>query len=53
MTLHKWVEHNTKYSDVWPNISKKRPEDVPKDQESWRGVENKIKYFSEKSGKGD
>ena len=49
---NKWVEHNTKYSDVWPNISKARPEDVPKDQESWRGVENKIKYFSEKPGKG-
>ena len=50
---NKWVEHNTKYSNVWPNISKARPEDVPKDQERWRGVENKIKYFSEKPGKGD
>ena len=50
---NKWVEHNTKYSNVWPNISKLRPEDVPKDQKSWRGVENKIKYFSEKPGKGN
>ena len=49
---NKWVEHNTKYGNVWPNISKARPEDVPKDQESWRGIENKIKYFSEKPGKG-
>ena len=50
---NKWVEHNTEYSNVWSNISKARPEDVPKDQERWRGVENKIKYFSEKPGKGD
>ena len=50
---NKWVEHNTKYSNVWPNINKARPEDVPKDQENWRGVENKIKYFSEKPGKGN
>ena len=28
----KWVELNTKYSNVWPNITKRRPEDVPKDQ---------------------
>ena len=26
-----WVEHNTKYSNLWPNITKKRPEDVPED----------------------
>ena len=47
-----WVEHNTKYSDLWPNITKKRPEDVPQDQEKWRGVKGKLKYFSEKPGKG-
>ena len=47
-----WVEHNTKYSELWPNITKKRPEDVPQDQEKWRGVEGKLKYFSEKPGKG-
>ena len=49
----KWVEHNTKYGNIWPNIIKKRPEDVPKDEAKWRGVSNKIKYFSEKPGKGD
>ena len=48
-----WVEHNTKYSNLWPNITKKRPEDVPSDQEKWREVSNKTKYFSEKPGKGD
>jgi len=48
-----WVEHNKKYGDLWPNITKKRQDDVPKDQEKWRGVEGKLKYFSEKPGKGD
>ena len=49
----KWVELNTKYSNLWPNITKRRPEDVPKDQEKWRGVSDKLKYLSEKPGKGD
>jgi len=47
-----WVKHNTKYSDLWPNITNKRAEDVPQDQEKWRGVKGKLKYFSEKPGKG-
>ena len=34
-------------------IRKKRAEDVHQDQEKWRGVEDKLKYFSEKPGKGD
>tara|TARA_B100000427_G_scaffold170813_1_gene142018 strand:+ start:636 stop:977 length:342 start_codon:yes stop_codon:yes gene_type:complete len=44
---------NTKFSEIWPNITKKRPNDVPIDQEKWRGVKDKIKYLSEKPGKGD
>ena len=48
-----WVKINTKYSELWPNITKKRPEDVPKDHEKWRGVVGKLKYLSEKPGKGD
>ena len=48
-----WVTLNTKYSEMWPNISKKREEDVPQDQEKWRYVKNKLKYFSEQPGKGD
>ena len=48
-----WVELNTKYSKLWPNITKRRAADVPKDQEKWRGVKDKLKYFSEKPGKGD
>ena len=52
-TAKDWVELNTKYSEIWPNITKRREEDVPKDQEKWRSVKNKLKYFSEKPGKGD
>ena len=48
-----WVKINTKYSELWPNITKKRMEDVPKDHEKWRDVPDKLKYLSEKPGKGD
>ena len=48
-----WVEHNTKYANLWPNITKKREEDVPQDQEKLRSVKGNIKYLSEKPGKGD
>ena len=48
-----WVGHNTKFSNLWPNITRKKPEDVPQDQEKWREVEGKFKHFSEKAGKGD
>ena len=47
------VKLNTKYSEMWPNITKRREDDVPKDQEKWRDVKNKLKYLSEKPGKGD
>ena len=49
----KWVELNTKYSEAWPNITKKRDKDVPVDQEKWRNISGKLKYLSEKPGKGD
>ena len=48
-----WVEINTKYSEVWTNITKRRIEDVPSDESKWRNVQNKLKYLSEKPGKGD
>ena len=48
-----WVEHNKKYSENWPNITKKREDDVPKDEKKWRDVKDKLKYFSEQPGKGD
>ena len=49
----KWVELNKKYSEAWPNITIKRKNDVPKDQEKWRDVKNKLEYFSKQPGKGD
>ena len=51
--VSKWLEINKKYSEIWPNISKKRIDDVPSDQNEWREVKDKFKYFSEKPGKGD
>ena len=44
---------NTKFSNLWPNITKMRPEDVPADADNWHGIEGKIKHLSEKPGKGD
>ena len=51
--MNQWVELNNKYSSTWPNITKKREADVPKDQEKWRETSNKLKYLSEKPGEGD
>ena len=48
-----WLEINNKYSQLWPNITIRRPEDVPKDNEKWRGVSDKLKHLSERPGKGD
>jgi ferredoxin len=40
-----WLEHNQKYSKIWPSIVKKK--DSPEDAQSWIGVENKLeKYFN-------
>ena len=50
---NKWVEINTKYSRTWPNITKKREQDVPSDHLKWKDVADKLKYLSEKPGKGD
>jgi ferredoxin len=51
--VSRFVELNEKYSATWPNITKKRLSDVPTDQEKWRNVEGKLKYLSEKPGRGD
>ncbi len=48
-----WLNINKKYSEVWPNITQKRSEDVPQDEKTWRDKKDKIKYLSEKPGKGD
>ena len=48
------LEINTKWSEIWPQITEARPDDVPKDAADWDGVENKFQdYFSEEPGTGD
>ena len=45
----KWLEVNKKYSNLWPNINKKK--EPPKDSEKYKNEKNKYeKYFSEKPG---
>ena len=42
----KWLELNTKYSEIWQNINKKK--DPLKDHEKYKDEENKFeKYFKE------
>jgi len=49
-----WKNFNQKYANMWPNITKRRKEDVPADADNWLYVENKVEeHFSEKPGKGD
>jgi ferredoxin len=43
---NKWLELNTKYSEIWPNIIKKK--DPPQDHEKFKDVKDKYeKYFKE------
>ena len=42
----KWLELNTRYSEIWPNIVTKK--DPPKDNERYKDEKNKFeKYFKE------
>jgi len=42
----KWLEVNTKYAEIWPNITLKK--DPPVDHEKYKNEENKYeKYFKE------
>lgn len=50
--LEKWMHINTQYSELWPNITKKK--DPLPDAEDWDGIPNKYEeHFSEAPGKGD
>ena len=50
----KWENLNREYSTRWPNITKKREEDVPADAEKWAHIPHKfIDHFSDEPGKGD
>jgi ferredoxin len=47
---NKWLDLNTKYSETWPNINKKK--DAPKDAKDFYTEKDKFnKYFSSKPGK--
>ena len=47
-----WLGINTKYSEIWPNITRKG--EVPSDEAQFRDEKDKLKkYFSEKPGDGD
>ena len=47
-----WIEHNRKYSDIWPNITEAKP--APEDAKEWEGIPNKLEeHFSEAPGEGD
>ena len=47
-----WLEVNTKFSAIWPNITRKK--DSPADAAEWAKVEGKYKeHFSEQPGEGD
>ncbi len=48
----KWLEINSKYAEIWPNITLKG--EPPADREAFEDETGKFeKYFSEKPGKGD
>ena len=43
---NQWLELNTKYSEIWPNIIEKK--EPPKDHKKYENEENKFKkYFKE------
>jgi ferredoxin len=45
-----WVDFNTKYSALWPNITVKK--DPPPDAAEWDGKSGKMELFSEAPGEG-
>ena len=50
--LEKWLDVNTKYAELWPNITTKK--DPLPNAEKYDGEANKFEsYFSENPGDGD
>jgi ferredoxin len=47
----KWLEINTKYSGIWPNITKMKA--APADADDWAKVADKAAHLSPKPGDGD
>ena len=48
-----WIEANKKFSETWPNITKKKQSFPKEEQDKWAKEKNKKELFSEKGGKGD
>ena len=48
-----WVETNKKFSEICPNITKKKNALPKEEQDKWAKEKNKKELFSEKGGKGD
>ena len=47
----KWLEINTKFAEIWPNITRKG--EAPTDADKFKDEAGKFdKYFSEKPGEG-
>ncbi len=49
--LEQWLEINTKYAEIWPNITRKRDALPGADEEN--GKPGKLAELSEKPGQGD
>lgn len=49
--LENWLELNTKYADIWPNITMKKEQ--MSDAEDWDGKKDKLPLLSEEPGEGD
>ena len=50
--LEQWLQVNTEYASIWPNITIKR--DAPADAAKFENVENKFEtHFSSDPGEGD
>jgi ferredoxin len=48
----KWLDINSKYSQIWPNITEAK--EPPADAKEWDGVAEKYEnHFSENPGSGD
>jgi ferredoxin len=48
-----WTEINKKFSETWPNITKKKQSFPKEEQDKWAKEKNKKEFFTENGGKGD
>ena len=48
-----WTEINKKFSETWPNITKKKQTFSKEEQDKWAKEKNKKEFFTENGGKGD